>query len=416
MFRTNTMNKLNVNIARSYFPALAQNFVFMDNAGGSQILQPVIDKVQKYWVEANVQHGASYAVSQKAKAMLAEGKISMAALLNPKSPQELVMGGSASLLIRLLAESYGRILKAGDEVIVSSADHEANVSPWTDLERLGVHVKVWNFRQDDFLLHAEDLDALISPRTKIVACCHCSNVLGTINPIRKIADKVHAHEAKLVVDGVAYAPHRLVDVQALDADFYIYSLYKTYGPHYGVMYGKEELWKELPGMNHYFIKEDDIPYKMEPGGENYELVYGMTGMTDYLKAIALTHAAKEGEELRSYCQYAFDLFTAQEVAISEKLLKFLQSYSTIRIIGSNTSDPEKRVSTIAFVVEGVKSDEIVQKVDAHQIGIRYGDFYAKKVIASLDLQPQNGVVRVSMVHYNTVEEVDRLIEVFKDIF
>lgn len=409
------MKKLDVDLVRSYFPALKQDFIFMDNAGGSQILQPIMDKVQKYWVEANVQHGASYAISQKAKAMLAEGKASMAALLNPKSPQELVMGGSASLLIRLLAESYGRILKAGDEVIVSAADHEANVSPWTDLERLGIKVKLWNFRADDFLLHPEDLDYLLSPRTKIVACCHCSNVLGAINPIREIADKVHAHGAKLVVDGVAYAPHRLVDVQALDADFYVYSLYKTYGPHYGVMYGKEELWKELPGMNHYFIEEDDIPYKMEPGGENYELVYGMTGMTDYLKSIALQHGAEAGEDLRSYCQQAFNLFTAQEVAISERLLHFLQTYSTIRIIGPNTADPEKRVSTIAFIVQGMNSDEIVQKVDPHRIGIRYGDFYAKKVIASLDLQPQNGVVRISMVHYNTLEEVDRLIAVLKEI-
>jgi cysteine desulfurase family protein (TIGR01976 family) len=409
------MQVLNTELVRSYFPALQQDFIFMDNAGGSQILQPVIDKVQKYWIEANVQHGASYAVSQKAKAMLAEGKAAMAALLNPNSPEELVMGGSASLLIKLLAESFGRILKAGDEIIVSAADHEANVSPWTDLERLGIKIKIWQFRESDFLLHSEDLDQLLSPRTRIVACTHCSNVLGAINPIREIADKVHAHEAKLVVDGVAYAPHRLVDVQALDADFYVYSLYKIYGPHYGVMYGKKELWEQLPGMNHYFIKEDDIPYKMEPGGENYELVYGMTGLTDYLKAIALAHGAKEGEELRTYCQQAFDLFTTQETAIAEKLIAFLQSRSNVRIIGPATADPQQRVSTIAFVVEGMKSDEIVKEVDPHHIGIRFGDFYAKKVIASLGLQPQNGVVRVSMVHYNTVEEVDRLIAVLEQI-
>ena len=400
---------------RSFFPALQDEFIFMDNAGGSQILQPVIDKVQEYWIRSNVQHGASYSIAQEAMSRVANGKEMLTTLLNAKSPRELVMGSSSTLLIRLLSIAMRKNLKAGDEIIVSSADHEANVSPWTDLADMGVIIKVWNFNSDSFQLELEDLKPLLSSQTKLVACCHVSNIFGAIHNIRPIADLVHQYNAQLLVDGVAFAPHRLVDVQAMDVDFYVYSFYKTFGPHYAVMYGKAANWLQLPRLNHYFIAEDDLPYKMEPGGENYELVYGLTGLGEYLNAISLAHGGHAEHPIREHFEYCFQLFSEHEELLTARLLAYLNGIEKVTIIGPNTSEYSKRVATISFVVKGMDSSKIVQEVDKHHIGIRFGDFYAKKIVEQLDLAGSNGVVRVSLAHYNTLEEVDKLILALKTV-
>jgi len=208
----------------------------------------------------------------------------------------------------------------------------------------------------------------------------------------------------------------LIDVQALDVDFYIYSLYKTYGPHYALMYGKEQHWQQLPGLNHNFIAENDYPYKLEPGGPSYEIVYGMTGMDQYLKQLAQHHGGAADLPSRDQYQYAFDLIAAYEAQLTAKLLTYLKNKDQVQIIGPSTADAKDRVSTIAFVVDGVKSDEIVAQTDLENIGIRYGDFYAKNIIKDLKLESRNGVVRVSMVHYNTFEELDCLLTVFDRLF
>jgi cysteine desulfurase family protein (TIGR01976 family) len=400
---------------RSFFPALQDDFIFMDNAGGSQILQPVIDKVQEYWIRSNVQHGASYSIAQEAMSRVAAGKETLTALLNAKSPRELVMGGSSTLLIRLLSIAMSHNLSAGDEIIVSSADHEANVSPWTDLAKMGVVIKVWNFNSDSFQLELEDLKPLLSNRTKLVACCHVSNIFGAIHNIRPIADLVHQYNAQLLVDGVAFAPHRLVDVQAMDVDFYVYSFYKTFGPHYAVMYGKDANWLQLPRLNHYFIAEDDLPYKMEPGGENYELVYGLTGLGEYLNAISLAHGGHAEHPIREHFEYCFQLFSEHEELLTARLLAYLNSIENLKIIGPNSAAHSKRVATISFVVKGMDSSDIIKEVDKHHIGIRFGDFYAKKIVEQLGLAGSKGVVRVSLAHYNTLEEVDKLILALKTI-
>jgi selenocysteine lyase/cysteine desulfurase len=219
-----------------------------------------------------------------------------------------------------------------------------------------------------------------------------------------------------VADGVAHAPHRLVDVQELDVDFYILSGYKVYGPHYGLMYGKKAELLKLPGLNHYFIQEDDLPYKFQPGNTNFELTYGMLGLVDYVKAAYQHHfGSSDVPSLRSQMEAVFALFAAHEEQLSKRLLDYLHSKSGIRIIGSDDWRKEVRVSTISFVVDGRKSDEIVQQVDAHKVGIRFGDFYAKKLIDALDLRSHNGVIRVSMVHYNELAEVDRLIAALDSI-
>lgn len=400
-----------IDFVRQHFPALSGDWIFFDNAGGSQTLKLVCDRITDFLLTSNVQLGASYEISQLASARVLQGREAAATLINAADPAEVVMGHSTSLLLRGLSLGLCRTWQAGDEVIVTNSDHEANVSPWVDLQRQGIIVKTWKLNPETLEFDLADLAALMTPRTRLVAMTHASNVLGTINSLKPVADLVHAHGALLCVDGVGYAGHRAIDVQAWDVDFYVFSFYKVYGAHHALLYGKQQHLLAIPGINHDFIQESDIPYKFQPGGPNYELSYSVLGLCDYLQAIAQKHNLDSTElTLRQAIIQAFKHISDHEDIISNRLLQYLASYPKVRVIGLPTASTQKRVPTISFVVEGVDSATIPPQIDPHRIGIRYGDFYAKRLIQDLDLAPQNGVVRVSMVHYNTAEEVDRLIE------
>ena len=405
---------LQLDFVRSQFPALAGDWTFFDNAGGPQTLKPVVDRISEYLLTSDVQLGASYAVSQLAGDRVSKAAQGVATLMNASDPTEVVMGSSTSLLLRILALCLAQTFAPGDEIIVTNCDHEANISPWLDLQRQGVVVKFWRLNPETLELHLEDLELLLSDRTRLVALTHASNILGTINSIRAVCDRVHAQGGLVCVDGVGYAAHRLVDVQAFDVDFYAFSFYKTYGSHYAVLYGRQQLLASLPNFNHYFIQ--DSPYKFQPGNVNFELSYGMLGLCDYLSEIAQRHSSETAPDLRSQMHQAFSLIAEYEEALSDRLLQFLRSKANVRIIGSELADRSRRVSTLSFVVAGMDSASIPIQVDPHRIAIRYGDFYAKRLIEDLGLAPQNGVVRVSMVHYNTLEEVDRLIAILDRLF
>ena len=405
---------LQLDFVRSQFPALAGDWTFFDNAGGSQTLKPVVDRISEYLLTSDVQLGASYAVSQLAGDRVSKAAQGVATLMNASDPTEVVMGSSTSLLLRILALCLAQTFAPGDEIIVTNCDHEANISPWLDLQRQGVVVKFWRLNPETLELHLEDLELLLSDRTRLVALTHASNILGTINAIRAVCDRVHAQGGLVCVDGVGYAAHRLVDVQAFDVDFYAFSFYKTYGSHYAVLYGRQQLLASLPNFNHYFIQ--DSPYKFQPGNVNFELSYGMLGLCDYLSEIAQRHSSETAPDLRSQMHQAFSLIAEHEEALSDRLLQFLRSKANVRIIGSELADRSRRVPTLSFVVAGMDSASIPIQVDPHRIAIRYGDFYAKRLIEDLRLAPQNGVVRVSMVHYNTLEEVDRLIAILDRLF
>ena len=396
---------LDLPFIRSQFPALRQDFVFMDNAGGAQVPHQVMERITEYLSSWNVQLGASYEVSATAGEKLREATARLARFINAGRPEEVVVGPSTTMLLRILSICLSRQWRAGDEVIVTNSDHESNVSCWMDLREKGIVVKIWRLNPDTLEFEMDELRQLLSPRTRLLAMTHSSNILGTINPIREIAEAVHAAGALLCVDGVAYAPHRPVDVQAFGADFYVFSTYKVFGPHQAIMYGRYEVLREMDGINHYFIEKDQVPYKLQPGNFNFELTYGLQGTLDYFEALQAHHQAPVHE-----------LIAAHEEAMSETLLAYLRSVPEIRIIGRPDSGREGRVSTISFVHERYRSSDIVKKVDPHHIGIRFGDFYAKKLIHDLGLAKKDGVVRVSLVHYNTMEEVERLIEVFEGIF
>ena len=407
---------MDIEFVRKQFPALQKEFTFMDNAGGSQVLGKVIERISGYLVHHNVQLGASYKISAEAGEKLKYANSKIAQLLNAQRSEEVVIGSSSTMLLRILSLSISKQWKSGDEVIVTETDHEANVSPWMDLQEKGINVKIWKINPQTLELEINDLKELLSDKTKLVAVTHCSNVLGTINPIKEIAKEVHKAGALICVDGVAYAPHRKVDVQELNADFYTFSWYKTYGPHLAVMYGKYDELLKLDSLNHYFIGKEAVPYKLQPGNFNFELTYSTLGIIEYYEDLYRHHFKEKEGSFSEKLDKTFGLIAAHEEKLANKLLDYLNEVPEISIIGIPKADSVQRVPTISFIHTKLKSNEIVEKVDRHRIGIRFGDFYAKKLIKALDLEDKNGVVRVSLVHYNTENEVAKLIKILKELF
>lgn len=408
------MASLDLSFIRQQFPALSGNWSLFDNAGGSQVALQVADRLTDYLLKTNVQLGASYETSVISGERVRESQQMMSDYIHAGFPEEIILGSSTTMLLQNLSRSMENTLQPGDEVIITDSDHEANVGPWINLAKKGVVVKTWKINQQNFRLELNELEKLMSPKTKLVAFPYASNILGTINPVKEITNFVHERGAKVCVDAVAYAPHRKIDVTDLDVDFLVFSFYKVYGPHYSILYGKKAHLQELPGINHFFIGEDEIPYKLQPGNVNYELSYSLLGVTDYLEAVYRHHWDEE-TGFKEKMKAVFDLFAEQEEKLARHLLDFLSTKRNVKIIGETTSSKNIRVPTVSFIVDGVKSSAIPIEVDKHKIAIRYGDFYARRLIESLGLLERDGVIRVSMVHYNTVEEVKALINVLDPI-
>ncbi|AJY44959.1 cysteine desulfurase-like protein [Martelella endophytica] len=404
---------LDIDFVRSQFPGLKQDWAFFDNAGGSQILKGSVERINGFLFEKNVQIGGSYAVSQSAAAALAEARTAAMHLVNAARPEEIVFGPSTTVLLQNLARAMQSQFRPGDEIVVTVSDHESNIGPWDRLKDIGVIVKFWPLDRETMSLRTEDLAPLMSDRTRLVCVTHVSNILGSINDVRAIADFVHARGALICVDAVAYAPHRAVDVQAFDADFYVFSLYKVFGPHYALMYGKYDLLAELDTLYHYFYGKDKIPGKLEPGNPNYELAYATCGIVDYLAALG--EKAGESGSVRARIEAAYAAITAQEEALSERLLSYLRARNDCRIIGASTASGSVRVPTIAFRFDGRDADAICRAVDRHNIAIRHGDFHSRRLAEYLDLTDNGGMLRVSMVHYNTTAEIDRLTAALDEI-
>lgn len=402
-----TTTNLNIEHIRAEFPALSNGFVYLDNAGGSQVLRRVADRVRDYLLTSSVQLGASYAHSQDAASKVLAARRSVAELVNAEYDDEIVMGSATTALMFQVTQAILPGIRPGDEIIVTNTDHEANIGAWLRLQVAGAVIRFWNVNPQTLELDLADLEKMLSPKVKWVALTHASNILGTVNPVAKVADLVHHVGARLCVDAVAYAPHRLVDVRASGADLYVFSFYKVFGPHYAVLWGRRELLLSLANLNHYFIPEDTLPYKLQPGNVNYELSYGCIGINDYLTDVG-TQMGATGSS-REKMQAAFDAFQRHEDLLAEQLLSYLRSKKNVRIIGLSDAKSGRRMPTISFMVDKTMSETIVRHTDRFNMGIRFGDFYAKRLVESLGLQVWGGVVRVSIAHYNTKSEIDHLI-------
>ncbi|TID19029.1 cysteine desulfurase [Venturia nashicola] len=388
---------LNIEDARSKFPSLKQKQVYFDNAGGSQTLGAVIESISEYLTNGQVQMGATYNVGVRSSGRVQNGREAGARYINAHT-SETVIGPSTTQLLRNLASAID--WRPGDELILSKFDHETNIDPWTFIaERFGMTVRWWTCAPSSTpRMDIEDLNKLLSPKTRLVACTHASNILGTINDIKAIAETVHSVKgAMLMVDGVAYAPHRVIDVKHLGVDFYAFSWYKVYGPHIAMLYASTSAQKNLVSLGHYFNPTITLENKLGLAAASYELVQSIPSIVDYLIPIA-------------------DAIPAHEEKLQKILLEFLNSRPDITIYGEKSSDPKVRVSTIAFSVDGWGTRELVETVEQQSdFGFRWGSFYSKRLSDEILQRPEEGVVRASFVHYNTAEEVKEFVKVLEKV-
>ncbi|KAI6711666.1 hypothetical protein JHW43_005811 [Diplocarpon mali] len=394
------MSSFDVTTARSKFPALLQSQVFFDNAGGSQTLGTVIDS---YLSKTNVQLGASYAVGKKSTALYEDGYAAAAKYINATG-DSIVLGSSTTSLFRTL--SFSLNFPAGSEIIVSKVDHEANIASWVDLAaRQDLVLKWWIPKTSrNPKLEASDLEDLLSEKTVMVTCTHVSNILGTIHDIPAIAQAVHTIPgALLCVDAVAFAPHRQIDVTALGVDFYSFSWYKVYGPHISILYASPLGLKAVRSLGHHFNPSTTLQDKLGLAGSCYELTASIPAVLDYFNpSPAESWAAIEKHEEH----------------LQGTLLEYLNARSDVIVIGEEDKDTKKRVSTVSLTVRGRKSQGVVEAVDKAsngEMGIRWGTFYSVRLAKEILGLEYDGVVRVSMVHYNTFDEVKLLIGIFDQV-
>lgn len=404
------MPALDLDHVRSNFPGLSRGWTLFDNAGGSQILRGAVERMTEFLYEKNVQIGGSYEVSLAAAEALRDARAAAATLMNAGRPEEIIFGPSTTVLLQNLSRAMRSQLSPGDEVIVTISDHESNIGPWVSLQEFGIVLKFWPLNHDTLSLDLADLAPLMTERTKLVAVTHVSNILGQVNPVAEIARFVHERGARICVDAVAYAPHRAIDVQAWDVDYYVFSLYKTYGPHYAVMYGKHDHLLELDTLYHYFYGKDKVPGKLEPGNPSYECAYSILAIRDYFAGLGGSAATP-----RDAIEAGFAAVTVQEDALVERLLSYLTARNDCRVFGATSNIDSKRIPTVAFRFDGRESGALAKAMDAHRIAIRHGDFHSRRLVEDLGQMQDGGLLRVSMVHYNTLDEVDRLCTALDDI-
>ena len=400
---------------RSHFPALDTPWALFDNAGGTVLPRQVIERATEYMSRYQIQLGASYALSREADEWVDAGHRAAEALMGA-GPGEVAIGPSTTVNMNRLARSLRPLLSEGDQVVVTNLDHEANVGGWRRLEESGIEVVEWRLHEESVDLRFEDLEPLLGPRTKVVSFTHCSNVVGRIHDVSSLTRHIQDTGAWVAIDGVGLAPHRRVDVKALGVDFYAYSLYKTFGPHLGLLYGRRELLEQLGNPNHFFIAQDDLPYKFEPAGVPHELAAAVPAILDYYRILDHHHDPDaEGSSEAELLDRVFHRIAHHEAEISRPLVDFLLDRPGVRLLGPQTADVDERAPILAFTVEGRKASEIPPLLDERHLAVRWGDFYAYRAIRDLGLMEADGVVRVSLAHYNSAEEIERLITALDEV-
>ena len=408
---------LDVAFVRSQFPAFqaaqTRDWIFFENAGGSYVPATVIDRLQRFFVEHKVQPYGTFALSQRAGEEMDESYEAVAQLLNADM-DEITIGPSTTLNLYILAQSLRHLLRPGDEVVVTNQDHEANVGCWRRLSEHGVLMREWRVGKADGELDITGLENLISDRTKLVCCTLCSNLVGTHNNMNAISEMAHKVGALVVADGVSYAPHVIPDVQTLGADFYAYSTYKTFGSHQGVLWGSKNALRQTEGQGHFF-NEEKSRYRLNPTGPQHAQIAALAGITEYFNALYGHHFGDATGSLHERAAKVFELVSEHEARLANILLDYLKNKPDIRLLGQDHAEAGKRASTIAFHARAMPSTDIAQKLAEHHIGVGSGHFYALRCVEALGMDPEDGVVRVSMVHYNTVEEVQKLVEALDSI-
>jgi len=409
--------RLNTNFIRSQFPTfndpLCKDWSFFENAGGSYVPKQVIDKLNEFMISTKVQPYAEYPMSKIAGENMDLATELFAKMINANN-KEIIIGGSTSINLYVLSNALKYSLKPGDEIIVTNQDHEANISPWRRLSEQGAIVKEWKIDPYSAELKVEDLKKLLSDKTKILAVTHCSNIVGTINDLKLISKLAHEYNAIVIGDGVSYAPHGFPDVKELGVDFYTFSLYKTYGPHLALLYGKAELLKKLPNQNHEFLK-NEYPYTINPGGPNHEELVSLIGIYNYFMDLYKYHYGEDELSIHKKIEKINKLISYHEEEIANPILEYLSNNNNFQLIGKSKISNKNRAPTISFTFKNKSSKEISDTLVKNKIATRNDNFYAWRCLKTLGIDTNDGVVRISLTHYNTIQEVEKLIKILDTI-
>jgi cysteine desulfurase family protein (TIGR01976 family) len=413
------MLAFDVDALRAEFPALAREqdgrpVVFLDGPGGTQVPQRVIDAVAGYLRDTNANAGGAFTTSHASDAMTDEAHAAVADFLGAASPEEIKFGYNMSTLTLHIGRSIGATLQAGDDIVVTTLDHEANVSPWRAMAAdRGVTVHTVDIDPEDVTLDLEDLESKLGPRTKLVAVGYASNAVGTVNPVREIVARAHEVGALTYVDAVAFAPHGPIDVRHLDTDFLVCSVYKWFGPHLGALYGKAEVLERLPAY-----KVRPAHDRFETGTAAFESIAGTLAATDYLRDVGRSYGdvagapgAQDASERRRELVAGMAAIATYERAVVTRLIDGLDAIAGVTIHGiTDRAQFTQRVPTVSVSIERVHPRAAAEALARDGIYAWDGDFYATGLIERLGKAETGGVLRLGLVHYNTAAEVDRTLE------
>lgn len=407
---------------RRYFPSLAstvgeQPTIYFDNPGGTQVAQQVIDGIVAYLRTSNANTGGAFLTSQYTDELIAQARRGMADFLNASSPQEVIFGPNMTTLTFAFSRAIGKTLHPGDEIVVTVLDHDANVAPWLALQERGIEVRMVDVHPADVTLNMEDMRAKINARTKLVAVGYASNAVGTINDVATIIGWAHEVGALAWIDAVQFAPHGPIDVQALDADFLVCSSYKFFGPHLGILYGKQEHLERFPA---YKVRpaSNETPDRWETGTQNHECLAGLVGAINYLEMLGREQRERYSEAFTNFSGRRRDLKIAlqammdYERGLSTQLLAGLREIKGLQVYGIvDTARLSWRVPTVTCTIEGHTPRELAEHLAAQNIYAWDGNYYALGIMERLGLEERGGALRLGMAHYNTTEEVRRVLEV-----
>ena len=399
---------LDIDFVRSQFPAFREpslaEWAFFENAGGSYMCQQVIDRLLTFYTQTKVQPYYPYPASTAAGDRMDESYTRLSAYLNI-AEDELNFGPSTSQNVYVLAQALRPMWRDGDEIIVSCQNHEGNSGAWRRLENQGIVIRDWHIDEKTGRLAADDLDEIITARTRLITFPHASNVIAHINPVQEIAAKAHKADAIVAVDGVSYAPHGFPDIQELDVDIYLFSLYKTWGPHLGAMFVRRSLMKQMSNQSHYY-NSDEPHYCLTPAGPDHAQIAAAAGVADYLDVVYAHHFdddpanAAKSRRLRQ-------LFSDYESSLLTPLLDFLKSRSDIFIVGPD--DPDIRASTVTILPLAKPVPQVLAELEKHKLMVASGDFDGIRQLNEMKISGDPGVIRMSFLHYTTQDEIERLI-------
>jgi cysteine desulfurase family protein (TIGR01976 family) len=399
---------------RRQFPALAREFnghacAFLDNPAGTQVPQDAIDRLCDFWTTSNANLGGYFRTSRESTRLFDETHAAMADMLGAASPDEIIIGQNMTTLTFAISRAIARGLVAGDEIVVTNLDHDGNVAPWRALEERGVVIRVVDINADDCTLDMADLASKIGSRTRVVAVTHCSNLVGTVVDVAEVCRMARAVGAISYIDAVQYAAHGTIDVQALDCDFLVCSSYKFFGPHLGILYGKRA---RLDALAPYKVRPaDDVPPgRFETGTLNFEGCAALLGTFDYFQRVGRA-AGPATTSRRALVTQALNAFHAREQQLGRRLIEGLQRIPGVHIWGiTDTNRLAERVPTVSFTKDGLHPDAIAELLGEQEIYVWSGNNYALSLTERLGLEQSGGMVRVGPVHYNTEEEIDRLLQ------